>query len=441
MGHVTGPELPRTADALVIGAGVIGASVALELARSGRRVVCVDKGPAAGAGSTSSSSAVIRFSYSTLPGVLTAWEAAAMWEDWAGHLGVVDPDGMVRYVRTGNLIFRTPGFDADAVAALWDDVGISYEWLAPVDLAARFPALERGSFFPPKPVDDPAFADDPVGELSALWSVEGGYVDDPMLAAHNLAHAAARHGAVFRYRSEVVAVDRAGGRVTGVRLADGRRIAAPVVVSVGGPWSGGLHRLAGVADEFRIGHRPLRQEVYVVPAPVGFGSGDAATLVADLDLGQYFRPQPGGTLLVGGTEPECDPLEWVDDPDDYDAEPTREHWERAMLRVARRLPDFGVPPHPVGLAALYDASDDWAPIYDRTSLDGFYVACGTSGNQFKNAPIVGRFVRALVDAADAGIDHDATPVRYVGPRTGRTIDLGAFSRLRSPSATAGNVMG
>ena len=112
-----------------------------------------------------------------------------------------------------------------------------------------------------------------------------------------------------------------------------------------------------------------------------------------------------------------------------------------MLRLARRLPTFGVPSRPVGLAALYDASDDWVPIYDRSSLDGFFMACGTSGNQFKNAPLAGQFIRALVDAADAGIDHDAEPVQFTGPTTGRTIDLGAFSRRRDPSVTSGTVMG
>lgn len=440
-GPVAATDLPRTADAVVIGAGVIGSAVAFELARSGRRVVCVDKGPAPGSGSTSSSSAIIRFSYSTPAGVLTSWEAAACWQDWARHLGVVDPAGMVRYVPTGTLVLRSPGYDPAPVAALWDEVGIPYEWLTPADLARRFPALERGSFHPPKRMDDPAFGDDPVGELGALWGPDGGYIDDPMLAAHNLAHAAAHHGATFAFRRTVVGVDRAGDRVTGVRLADGIRIDAPVVVNVGGPWSSAITRLAGVADELRIRHRPLRQEVYVVPAPPGFGSDDGGTLLADLDLGQYLRPHLGGTLVVGGTEPECDPLEWVDDADHFREGTTRDHWQQAMLRLARRLPGLGVPPHPVGLAALYDASDDWTPIYDRTSLDGFFLACGSSGNQFKNAPMAGVFLRALVDAADAGVDHDATPVRVTGPRTGRDIDLGAFSRLRSPAVTSGTVMG
>jgi len=181
--------------------------------------------------------------------------------------------------------------------------------------------------------------------------------------------------------------------------------------------------------------------VFAVPAPAGLLLADGAPFVADLDLGQYFRPQAGGTLLVGGTEAACDELEWIADADDFDDVASVEGWERATLRLARRVPALGIPHRPVGLAALYDVSDDWVPIYDRSSLDGFFMACGTSGNQFKNAPLAGQFIRALVDAAAAGVDHDRDPVHFTGPVTGRTIDLGAFSRLRSPTATSGTVMG
>jgi glycine/D-amino acid oxidase-like deaminating enzyme len=105
------------------------------------------------------------------------------------------------------------------------------------------------------------------------------------------------------------------------------------------------------------------------------------------------------------------------------------------------VPEFGVPHRPVGLAALYDVSDDWVPIYDRSAVPGWYMACGTSGNQFKNAPLAGRFMKAIVDAVESGHDHDHDPVRFVGERTGRSIDLGAFSRRRAPASTSGTVMG
>ena len=429
------------ADVIVIGAGVIGAAVAFELARSGRSVVVVDKGPAPGAGSTSASASIIRFSYSTLDAVLTAWEAAALWEAWEEHLGAVDPDGMARFVRTGNLIFCTEGYDGEGIMALWDDVGIPYERLDARGVRDRFSALDPGRYWPPKRIDDPAFSDDATAELNAFYSPDSGFIDDPMLAAHNLAFAARRHGACFRFRETVTGISQRGGRVRGVTLASGETVEAPVVVNVGGPHSGAINRLAGVTGDMRIGHRPLRNEVFAVPAPAGCGLDDGGTTVADLDIGQYFRPQIGGTLLVGGTEPECDELEWIDDPDEYREQPTVEVWETAMLRLARRVPDFGVPSRPVGLAALYDASDDWVPIYDKSSLPGFYMACGTSGNQFKNAPLAGQFIRALVDAADQGIDHDEQPVRLLGRRTGREIDLGAFSRRREPAVTSGTVMG
>jgi sarcosine oxidase, subunit beta len=430
-----------TADAVVIGAGVIGSAVTLELARSGRSVVCVDKGPAPGAGSTSASSSIIRFSYSTRDAVLTAWESAAIWRDWPNHLGVEDPDGMAQFIRTGYLGFCSPGYDSASVLALWDELGIPYELLDADGLRRRWPGLDVGSYHPPKRVDDPTFGDEATTELTAFYEDVSGFVDDPMLAAHNLAHAARHHGAAFRMREAVVGIDHGRGRVGGVALASGDAISAPVVVNVGGPHSAQINELAGVIGDMRIAHRPLRQEVFAAPAPAGFRLDDGGPVVADLDIGQYFRPQPGGTLLVGGTEPECDPLEWVDDPDHFDDQPTVECWETYMLRLARRLPDFGVPNRPAGLAALYDASDDWVPIYDKSNLPGFYMACATSGNQFKNAPLAGLFIRALVDAADNGIDHDAEPVLFTGPTTGRTINIGAFSRRRDKATTSGTVMG
>ena len=213
------------------------------------------------------------------------------------------------------------------------------------------------------------------------------------------------------------------------------------MVNVGGPHASLINRLAGVTDDMTIGHRALRQEVFAAPAPVGLRLEDGAPLVADLDIGQYFRPQPGGMLMIGCTEPECDEMHWVDDPDTNSEFPTVEVWETYMLRMARRVPDFGVPNQPVGLAALYDASDDWVPIYDKSSLHGYFMACGTSGNQFKNAPLAGQYMRAIIDATMSGHDHDADPIQFRGAHTGELVNLGAFSRRREKSVTSGTVMG
>jgi len=77
-------------------------------------------------------------------------------------------------------------------------------------------------------------------------------------------------------------------------------------------------------------------------------------------------------------------------------------------------------------------SDDWIPIYDRSSVDGFYMAIGTSGNQFKNAPVVGRVMRAVLEGETT----------VVGEHTGLEIGLAGFGRMRPPNAdSTGTVMG
>ena len=428
-------------DVVVIGAGVIGGAVALELAKAGRSVVIVDKGSAAGAGSTSASSAIIRFSYSTHDAVLMAWESASIWENWAEYLGAIDPDGMAKFIRTGYLVYRTAGYDGESVRVIWDDLKIPYEVLSADQLREKFPALDANSYWPPKRIDDPAFGDNAVGELSGLYDPLSGFMDDPMLAAHNLINAAKVLGAQTRFKEEVVSIDKHGSQVTGVTLASGERIEAAIVINAAGPHASKINKIAGVLDEMNIRHRPLRQEVYVAPAPNGFKLEDNVPVVADLDTGIYFRPHLGGTINLGGTEPACDDLHWIDDADDWREETTVEIWETMMLRLARRMPDFGVPVSPSGIGALYDATDDWVPIYDRSSLDGFYMACGTSGNQFKNAPMAATFIRLLIEAAEAGRNHDDDPISYIGPRSGRAINIGAFSRLREVQNTSGTVMG
>ncbi|MBV2155106.1 FAD-binding oxidoreductase [Kitasatospora sp. SUK 42] len=428
-------------DAVVVGAGVIGAAVALELARTGRQVVVVDKAGAAGHGSTSASSAIIRFNYSTFDGVATAWEAHHLWASWPDHLRLGTRRLLAAFHRTGAVLLDSPAAAPADVTALFERAGVPYErWDAPT-LRRRLPGIDTGRYWPPKPVDDDGFFSPAAGELGALFTPDAGFVDDPQLAARNLADAAGELRAEFLFHRTVVAVERHADRVTGVRLADGTRISAPVVVNAAGPWSGGLNRLAGVGDDFTVGVRPLREEVHQIAAPGGRTAG-FGPVVADVDLGTYLRPATAGRLLVGGTQPACDPPEWVDDPDEADPRPTAHRFRAQVTRAARRFPEIGIPNRPVGVAGVYDVADDWTPIYDRTALDGYYVAMGTSGNQFKNAPLVGRFLATLVDLVEAGHDHDHDPVHHRGEHTGNVVDLGAFSRRRPVGpGSARTVMG
>jgi glycine/D-amino acid oxidase-like deaminating enzyme len=435
--------MDRDTDVVVVGAGVMGGSIALELAKRGLSVVVIDKLGAPGHGSTSASSAIVRFNYSTIDGVATSWESKQCWAEWTNHVGVIDDAGMARFQHTGMVVLDTSLAPREKVTPLLSVAGVPYEEWDATTLRERVTGIDTGRYWPPKRIDEPAFFDDATEELGALFMPDAGFIDDPQLAAHNLIFAAQSLGTTTMFNEVVTDVIRAHGRVAGVRLGNGTVIHSPVVVNAAGPWSTQFNRLAGVGADFTIKVRPMRQEVHYLPAPVGYNDeGELGPSLADMDLGTYMRPGPGDSIYVGGTEPECDPLDWIDNPDESNPIVTAATYANQATRAARRLSTLSVPTSPKGVAGVYDVAEDWTPIYDRTQLPGFYVAMGTSGNQFKNAPLVGRFLATLIEHVEAGHDHDRDPLHYVGEHTGNTINLGAFSRRRPFNAgSTGNVMG
>ena len=423
---------------VVIGSGVIGSSIALELARSGHTVLVVDKGAGAGQGSTSSSSAVIRFNYSTYDSVALAWESFHCWQNWQEHLGIELP-AYTRLFDVGVIMMDAPVISRTKTAALFNQVGVPFEVWSAEELKESAPGLDTGKYWPPKSVTSDEFWEEASENIGAMFTPQGGYVDDPQLAAENLAAAAKHHGAEFRFKTSVSKIIKAGNRVAGIEVNGEEMINADAIVNAAGPWSTQINALAGAGKDFTIDLRPMRQEVHQVDAPHNLLPGP---IVGDIDLGIYMRSTPNGSTLIGGTEPECDPLEWVDNPDQVNMIRTQERFEAQVTRAARRLPALQIPNTPSGIVGVYDVAADWTPIYDRTDVDGFYVAIGTSGNQFKNAPVVGQLMTELILQVEDGKDHDNDPVIFHGVRTGNQINLGAFSRKRSfNSESTNSVMG
>lgn len=424
----------KAPDAVVIGAGVIGCGIAFALAKDGRKVVVVDANPAAGYGSTSSSTAIVRTFYSTHEGCALAWEGLNIWRDWKKFLGLEDEAVLAKYIDCGALILRNGEDDGiDQMCGHLSALGVAWEAWDLRRLSAHLPGIDTRGFAPPRRADDDHFGEDNGDRLTgALYFPDSGYVPDPQLAARNMADAARALGARFLFNTKVTGIERDEARVTGVRLADGETIASPVVINAGGPYSTIVNRMAGVLDDMAIRCRPLRQEVCHLARPDNLG-GDAALILLDHDIGSYLRSEHNDSLVVGGMEPACDPMVWVDDPDALDRNPT-EQWTHQVHRQALRFPRLGIPGQAKGLVDLYDVSDDWIPIYDRSALPGFYMAVGTSGNQFKNGPVAGRLMAGLIAYCEAGHDHDAEPYQFPLSLTGGTLDTAAFSRRRAVTA-------
>jgi len=448
--------------AVVIGAGVIGSSIALQLRRLGHDVTVVDRNSSAGMGSTSASSAVVRFNYSTFDAVALSWESYFLWKEFKELIDGTNSyssnslsnsqDHYAHLEDRGYVMLDVPVLSNDKTMALFDRAGIPYEIWDSNTLKARMVGIDAGRYWPNKPVKSDEFFNEATEELGAIFSKHGGYVSDPLLAAQNFAAAAKREGVNFKFRKAVVGIEKKDGRVYGVRISDfdsqskkaldtgSEVITADVVVNVAGPWSTLINQMAGAGSDFTMELKPLRAEVHQISTPKDILPGP---IMGDLDLGTYVRSGPGGITLVGGTEPECDVLEWVepDKVDEVNMTRTVEVFESQTYRFARRFPAAQIPSTPVGVVGVYDVSSDWTPIYDKTDVPGFYVAIGTSGNQFKNAPGAGLIMAHLINEVEKGADHDNQPVVYQCTKSKSAINLATFSRKRARNLTSGTVMG
>jgi sarcosine oxidase subunit beta len=421
-------------DAVIIGAGVIGAATAFELGNRGLRTLNVDKLPTAGYGSTSNSCAVVRTHYSSRDGVALAHESVSYWDDWQAHVRLNGDAHLARFKRTGVVVLKSATRHHEKSVRQFREVGVAFEDWDADELRRRYPLLTTSSFYPPKRTDDRAFGV-PDGELEgAIFTPDAGYVIDPMLATQNLQRAAEGVGGRFLFNTAVTDIREAGGRVVGVTLADGKHIDAPIVVNVGGPHSFLVNRMAGVEGDMSVRTRALRHEVHVVPAPGDCDVESQVYTTSDGDLGIYFRPDAGNQILVGSEDPKTDEREWVEHPDEFDRHVTERQWTTQVHRLALRIPGLGIPSARRGVVDLYDVSDDWMPIYDRSSLPGFYMAIGSSGNQFKTAPVAGRLMAELIERVENGHDHDRDPVTVTLPYTKLDLNLGAYSRLREVNA-------
>jgi|TARA_B110000116_G_scaffold3055_1_gene2713 glycine/D-amino acid oxidase-like deaminating enzyme len=422
----------------VIGAGIIGSAIAWELRKRGAEVTVFEKLGDAGHGSTSASCGIIRRCYSQTSMIKLSNEASEIWAEWENWLGPIE-GSLARFERPGMLLI--PSNVDEGFLQVIEEMKksrVKAEFLDKNAINEKFPFLNTEAFFPSKPVSDDSFFNE-TGELQGgVWEEDAGYVVSPGLANTNLKLAAQRDGVEFLFNTEVCKVEHDGGAPYSIVTNAGQTHEFDVMVNAAGPWSSKINQLAGV--ELPLENRALRREVHAMKNPV-FGKHDMP-VVGDLDSGTYFRPETGGIdIVIGSTDPECDEKEWVENPDEVDIGLTETYWERQVLRTMRRIPKLQMG-KARGLAHMYDVTlADWYPTVDRTDIDGWYVALGTSGSSFKTAPMIGVMMAEIVYACENGHDHDNDPVILDLPRIGLTVDTSFLSRLRSANATTGTVFG
>jgi sarcosine oxidase, subunit beta len=340
--------------AVVIGAGVVGASAAFHLAERGVDTLLVDRaGPAAG--STARSGALVRAHYPTALEADLAWESlTGYFEPWGDRIG-----GGCGFTRTG---FAYLVAEENAAALRYNvdlgrSVGVQAQTLFPDELTAMEPALR------------------PAGIALAAFEPRGGYAD-PAATAVGFVRAARSLGARSERRLITGLIER-GDAIRGVRTEEGP-IEADAVVLAAGAWSVPIAESVGLS----LPIRPARVGVALFERPYALPTH--LTLI-DTTEGFYARPAAESATLVGSRTS----LRWIESPDIAMPEPPSDFVEDVSRRLGRRLPLLGGARYRSGRSGVLDMTPDGRPILGPEGPDGLYLAVGWSGTGFKKAPAVG----------------------------------------------------
>ncbi|MDQ3910593.1 MAG: FAD-binding oxidoreductase, partial [Actinomycetota bacterium] len=342
------------ADVIVVGAGVVGASVAFHLAEGGIDTLVLDRGGVA-SGSTARSGALIRAHYSTALEADLAWESLTdYFEPWDQRVG-----GGCGFTRTG-FAYLVGEVNVEALrhnVAIQKRVGVETEILGPEELSAL----------------DPTLCID--GIALAAYEARGGYADPAATAVGFLA-AARTFGARFERRLVTSLVER-GGEIRGVQTDYGP-VGADAVVLAAGAWSVSLAGRVGLD----LPITPARVSVALFERPYELPTH--LTIIDSIE-GFYARPAAERLTLVGSR----DSLEWLDDPEAPTPEPDRAFVQETSQRLGRRLPTLANTRYRSGRSGILDMTPDGRPILGPAGPDGLYLATGWSGTGFKKAPAVG----------------------------------------------------
>ncbi len=358
--------MTRRADVVVIGAGVVGCSLAFYLARAGRNVVVLDRG-LIGQGATAACAGGVRAQFSTAVNIRIGMEAKrrlAAFEPEVGRSADFRPVGYLFLLTTTEE--RQQFTEA-----------VRLQRRLGVDDVVEMSPREAGLLVAGLRLDDLSGATYcPSDGLAGPNEVTGGY-----------AEAARRHGASIVEHSPVTALTRSGGKIDGVETPTETIVAEETVICAG-PWTAEVGRLGGLT----LPVSPSRRHAFVTQ-PFGAMSR-RSPMTIDFHTSFYFHPEGDGLLFGMGDAEQPESAEAVMD------------WsvlERIVPRAAERWPPLLEARVKTGWAGLYENTPDSQPLVGPLG-DGLWIAAGFSGHGFMMGPVIGDWLAQWMTQGSPPVD-------------------------------------
>ncbi|MFN8169956.1 MAG: FAD-binding oxidoreductase [Candidatus Nanopelagicales bacterium] len=366
-------SLPASAEVVVVGGGVMGASAAFHLAEAGVRDVLLLERDALAGGSTSRSAGGVRAQFSDAVNVALGLRSLPAFEQFG-----VRPGGEIDLHQVGYLFLHTE-HDAWAVAqeavALQNSMGVPTRLLSAAEAGALSPGVEVGDV------------------LGATFHPRDGYCS-PENVVQGYAAGAREHGATVRTGVAVTGIETSGGAITGVATSEGV-VATTTVVCAAGAWSREVGAWVGVD----LPVQPLRRQILVTePLPEHLLDLYPAGTPMTIDAASTFYLHREGPGLLVGMSYQAETFGFHDGFTDA--------WEddllAAMERRAPALLDVGIAHR---WAGYYEVTPDHnAVIGEAAGVPRFLYATGFSGHGFLQGPAVGEVLRDLYLGREPVVD-------------------------------------
>jgi len=354
--------MSNTADVIIIGGGIHGASLAFHLAERGVKPLVLEKN-FIGAGATGRSSGMVRMHYDVRQDSELAWVSFGYFRNWAERVG-----GESGFTRTGFIQMVAREFETDLRknTAMQQDIGIPTFLISGDDVKRLAPYFETDDFD------------------YAAYEPESGYAD-PSAATASLVNAAKEKGARIIQYCSVTGVIVESGKVKGVTTSRGDFF-GPVVVNAAGPWADKINTMVGLD----IPLTTWRHDTMFVGVPKEMSHNFPAAI--DFPNEMYFRPETGNLMLVGLED--GNPL--GDSPDGDTDHAIKGFVERAIDRICQRVPTMENSFLHTAHGGYDGITSDQHPLLGQAGPEGFYLQCGMSGTGFKIAPAIGLCMTELI---------------------------------------------
>jgi sarcosine oxidase, subunit beta len=356
-------NFPPSADIVILGAGVMGTSIAFQLAkRNVGKIVILDKDHV-GRGGTGRSSALVRMHYTFPPEVDLALVSLQMFQNWPEIVGAPGDFRKTGFVR---IVHPHESSRLKANVDMQQKLGVKVELIDKQQLQKLEPDWK---------VDDVDLA---------AYEPDSGYGDGAGVAGDFLS-AARELGVTYVSRTQAKSLIVDGGNIRGV-VTDQGTISSNIAIAATGPWTRPLIKDAGYDLPIECEYH----QVAMLRNPPAMKGGGCACI--DSVTATYFRSDANDKFLVGdfyGSRPV--------DPDNFPQSASTESMEEILDRVCRRIPKLAGAEVMRGVTGVYDVTPDArALLGEIPGIAGLYVCAGFSGMGFKISPAIGLVMSELV---------------------------------------------